>query len=185
MATELIEEWIPDTKTAMLMNVGGIISTFGAILGFATLYSVAHPGPHTIEFSARELGLILSSVFLILFLMVVHELLHGFALRTLGHKPKYGATMVGGVMPAFYCTAPGARLRKAGFTYVALLPGVVLAIVPAAYILAGLPLAGWLVVPAGVLLGGAIGDWFMTYKALRAPKFAQIEDMKDGLRIWR
>lgn len=185
MTTELIEEWAPDTKIATLMNIAGLVVTLGAIFGFAALYSIVNPGVHSFEISARELGLLAGSVLLVVILMVVHELLHGFALRTLGEKPRYGVTMVGGVMPAFYCTAPGARLSKTGFTYVALLPGIVLAILPALYILAGLPLAGWLVVPAGVLFGGAIGDWFMTYKALRAPQGSRIEDVKDGLRIWR
>ncbi|MEJ5998180.1 DUF3267 domain-containing protein [Corynebacterium sp. H130] len=184
MTERLIEEWIPDVKTAGLMNVVGLVATIASIVGFASLYSAVNPGTHSFEISTRELGLLLGMLLFVFVFMVVHELIHGFALRTLGHKPKYGATMVGGVMPAFYCTSPGARLGKGAFVYVALLPGIVLAILPAVYIIAQLPLSGWLVVPAGVLLGGAVGDWFMTVKALRAPKGALVEDIRDGIRIW-
>ncbi|MEJ5927758.1 DUF3267 domain-containing protein [Corynebacterium sp. H128] len=171
----MIKEWAPDKTTTVWMNVVGLGTTIAGLVGFATLYAAVNSGTVAFAISARELVLILA--------IVVHELLHGFALRTLGAKPKYGATMVGGAMPAFYCTSPGVLLSKKAFTYVALLPGIVLAVMPALWIIFHGPFAGWLVVPAAMLLGGTVGDWFMTVVALRAPRGALIEDNKEGLRI--
>lgn len=179
----MIEEWTPDKSTTVWMNVVGLGTTIAGLVGFATLYAAVNSGTYSFVISARELVLILLMFLVFALLIVVHELLHGFALRTLGAKPKYGATMVGGMMPAFYCTSPGALLSKKAFTYVALLPGIVLVVVPALWITFHGPFAVLLVVPAAMLLGGAVGDWFMTAAALRAPRGALIEDNKEGLRI--
>jgi hypothetical protein len=37
------------------------------------------------------------------------------------------------------------------------------------------------VLPFAVHMAGCIGDWFLVAIALRAPRGAQVEDMKDGL----
>lgn len=105
MAEHLLEEWIPDAKTAALLNLVGLVATVAAIVGFAALYSAVNPGIHSFEISWRGLILLLVMLLVILVLMVVHEMIHGFALRTLGHKPTFGATMIGGATPAFYCTS--------------------------------------------------------------------------------
>jgi uncharacterized membrane protein YdcZ (DUF606 family) len=64
---------------------------------------------------------------------------------------------------------------------IALAPTVVISGVLIAALLS--PIAGWFVLPFAVHLGGCIGDWFLTARALRAPKGSLVEDMKDGLII--
>lgn len=179
-----MQEWTPDKKTSARMAIIGNALTILALIGFGTLYALRNPDGASFVISVSGLWKVLVVIVLVMVGVVVHELLHGLALRTLGHKPKYGATMVGGVTPAFYCTSVGAKLSKTAFTYVALLPGILLLILPIVWILAGWPFAGWIIIPAGMLFGGAIGDVFMTLRALRAPRGAFIEDNKEGLRIW-
>lgn len=177
-------EWIPDKRTAVVMNIVGLVLTAVSLAGFMSLYAMNRPegAEGTLEFVDMIVGLVVVVV-LTLALTIVHELLHGFALKTLGFRAKYGTLMVGKVVPAFYCTAPGAIISKAAFVYVALLPGIVLAIIPAVWIAANWPGAGWLVLPSAFLFGGAVGDFFMTTLALRTPKGTKVEDLRDGVRF--
>lgn len=180
-----IVEWSPDRKSAIILNVAGLILTVAAGYAFAALWAFTHLTPGeaiTFTLGAHDLLGFVATVVAIVLLMVIHELLHGLALRALGHRPAYGFVMMGKVMPALFTTAPGAQMSRAAFTFVALLPMVVLALVPALWIVAG-PGGGWLVVPAAVLLGGCVGDLALTWQAWRSPRGTAVEDMKDGLRL--
>lgn len=179
-----IIEWVPGKGLGILMNLLGLVLTLLALTGYAIIYSFHHPEPVSFIIGLKELGTVLLTVLIVVVCMVVHELIHGLALKTLGYQPKYGATLVGGVLPALYCTAPGVVMSKLHFTYIALLPGVVLALVPAVWIGLDLPAAGWFIAPAGILLGGAIGDVFMTIRALNSPAGTKVEDMREGLRLY-
>lgn len=180
-----IVEWSPDRKSAIILNVAGLLLTVAGGHAFAALWALVHLAPgEAMTFAVGEHNLLgfLATVVAIVLLMGIHEFLHGLALRTLGHRPTYGFVMLGKVMPALFTTAPGVRLSRAAFTFVALLPMVVLALVPALWIVAG-PGGGWLVVPAAVLLGGCVGDLALTWQAWRSPRGTAVEDMKDGLRL--
>lgn len=182
-----VREWTPGKSAALWMNLAGLLLTGLALVGFALLYAVTHPNPggagFSITFRTGELVGLVLMVLGIVVGTVIHELLHGVGIRTLGGRPRYGAKLVSGVMPVFYTTCPGLKLSKRAFTYVALLPGIVLALLPALWIAFG-PGGGWLVVPAGFLLGGAIGDIVMTFVAWRTPKGTLVEDMAEGMRFF-
>lgn len=177
-------DWTPSKLLSTLIGVASLVLTVVAIAAYAALHAMRFPGSHSFSIDARHLWQLITLAVGIMALTMVHELLHGLALRTLGHTARYGATLVGGVVPALYCTSPGARMSRTAFSYVALLPGIVLAVVPAVWILAGWPGGGWWVVPAGMLLGGAIGDCAMTARAWRSPRGTRVEDMRDGLRLY-
>jgi hypothetical protein len=87
--------------------------------------------------------------------------------------------MASKVLPYFYCTSPGQRFSVTRYVVVALAPTVVINAMLIAGLLSGL--GGWFVLPFAVHIGGCIGDWFLTVRALRAPRGSLIEDMKDGL----
>ena len=89
--------------------------------------------------------------------------------------------MAGKAMPYFYCTAPGQRFSVARYVVVALAPTIVINSALIAALCS--PVAGWFVLPFAVNIAGCIGDWFLTFRALRAPRGSLVEDMKDGLII--
>jgi hypothetical protein len=119
---------------------------------------------------------------LVLGLMVAHEGLHGLAFRGFGGTPAYGTTMVGGVLPAFYCACPGTRFTRRQFTVVLLAPFVVLTLVCLAAMLIG-RWSSWLVVPAAFHLSGCIGDFAMVAMVARQPRGTTIEDLPNGVRF--
>ncbi|WJZ01538.1 hypothetical protein CFREI_01150 [Corynebacterium freiburgense] len=177
-------EWVPDRRMAFWMNLVGLVLTIAAFFGLMFLYSMNRAQGVSLVFDPVQLVLSVVILFVLsLALVIVHELLHGFAIRTLGHKPKYGALMLGKVLPAFYCTAPGAIFSKAGFIYIALLPAIVLTILPALWIVVDFPGSGWLVLPASFVFGGAIGDFFLVGRTLRTPAGTRVEDLRDGVRF--
>lgn len=183
MENREVIEWVPDRRTAWWMNIVGLILTIGGTVGYAALFLWTQSGYMAVELGVAELFGMLAMSVGIFALAWIHELLHGFALRTLGFKPKYGALMIGGIIPAFYCTSLGAVMSRGAFVYVALLPGIVLGVVPIVWILAQWPGSGWLVIPAGLLLGGAVGDIFLTIRVLTAPRGTRVEDIRDGVRL--
>jgi len=116
-------------------------------------------------------------------LMAIHEGIHGVTIGRFGGAPEYGATMVGKVLPAFYCTSPGTRFTRSQFILVALAPALLL--VPATALgIAQLPHGGWLVVPAAIHLGGCIGDFAMAIVVTRLAPGTLVEDRKSGMRLY-
>lgn len=113
--------------------------------------------------------------------LVAHEGIHDLAIVAYGGRPTFGAGIAGKILPYFYCTAAAQRFSVARYVVVALAPTIVIN----GALIAGLcsPVAGWFVLPFAVHIAGCIGDWFLTFRALRAPRGSLVEDMKDGLII--
>lgn len=181
-----VRDITPSRATALALNLLGVTMTIAAGIGLAILYALTHVprDQDTVVFTVgvEDLWGVLGMVVAILLGIVVHELLHGLALKTLGFRPTYGFILMGNALPAMFTTSKGAIMSKRAFAWVALLPGVLLAIVGAWWVAFG-PFAGWAVVPAAILFGGACGDLWLTWQALRAPRGSRIEDIKDGIRI--
>jgi hypothetical protein len=161
------------------MNLAGIATLVVGLVAYAGIWSAA---TGTSGGGITGLGLLL--VIVITFaLMAIHEAIHGIVFSRFGGTPQYGATMVGKVLPAFYCTSPGMRFTKAQYILIALAPAMVL--VPATVLgVALLPHGGWLVVPAAMHLGGCIGDFAMTYIVARIAPGSLVEDLKSGMRFY-
>ena len=115
-------------------------------------------------------------------LMVVHELVHGLALLTLGHRPTFGLARVDRVVVGLTTTAPGVRMSRRAFDYVALAPLVLLTSATLSWAAYG-PMGGAAVVPGAIHLGGCVGDLALVARASRTPQGSLIEDRQTGLRI--
>jgi Putative zincin peptidase len=112
-------------------------------------------------------------------LLILHELLHGAAMKPFGARPRYSAGLLGKALPYLSCGAPGHRFTRGQYLVVALAPAVVLSAAGAAAV----PLAEWLVFPLAVHLAGCVGDFWMSGRALHTPPGARIEDTGTGMRV--
>lgn len=122
------------------------------------------------------------TLLLSLALMILHEGVHALVMVCFGGTPRFGATMIGKVIPALYCTAPGTRFTQTQYLVVALAPLVVLG-AACAIVVAVVPLGGWLVVPAAVHLSGCVGDIVLAWVAARQSTGTRVEDLKSRMRF--
>lgn len=174
--------WQPGRGAVVFMNVAGLVLLVVGLAGYAAVWSArGGGGSFTLSGGTLLLGLAVTVVVTAL-LMVVHEGIHGLVVRCFGGTPRFGAMMIGRIIPALYCTAPGVRFSKARFLTVALAPLVVLG-VGCAVATALAPFGGWLVVPAAIHLSGCAGDLAMSWVAARQPRGTRIEDVKSGMRF--
>jgi hypothetical protein len=114
--------------------------------------------------------------------LVLHELLHGLAMRMSGTRPQYG------VLPAqllFYATAPGYAFRRNACLMIELAPLVVLCFMAilGMLILQGTTWVPLLIVCAAMNVGGAAADLWMASKILRYSTTSYIVDERDGFRV--
>jgi hypothetical protein len=114
-------------------------------------------------------------------LFVLHEAIHGLAMRRLGARPRFGVTMLGKVLPALYATAPAYRFGRRQFLQVIAAPA---GLISALGLLAcASPWGGYLVLPFAAHLSGCVGDAAMIWQVLRQAPGTQYEDLLDGVRF--
>lgn len=116
-------------------------------------------------------------------LVVAHEAIHGLVMLRSGARPRFGATLVGRVMPAVYATSEGHRFTRGQYLAVAAAPAVAVSVL--GFLACFGPWAGYLIVPLAVHLGGCVGDGFAGWRALREPPGTECEDLRDGIRFHR
>jgi hypothetical protein len=114
---------------------------------------------------------------------IVHEAVHGIAMYAFGSKPQYGILKIAGMPAGFYATAPGHRYSRRQYLVVGLAPLAILA--PLGLPACLLPFGAYLAVPLAVHLAGCIGDLTIVWHVLRAPSDVLVEDLRDGMRIWK
>ena len=162
-------DWAPSKAQWAWINLVGVALI---VLGF-----VGHFGAWALPRSASGGRFGLTDVVVVIavtfVLMVVHELVHGLALLTLGHRP---------VVVGLTTTAPGVRMSRRAFDYVALAPLVLLTSATLSWAAYG-PMGGAAVVPGAIHLGGCVGDLALVARASRTPQGSLIEDRQTGLRI--
>ncbi len=174
-------EWRPGTSSAITWNITAVVVTVVGLVLFAQpaiLQSGSASGE--IQFDLADVLLVLGTTVL---LMVVHEGIHGLVMRGLGARPRFGAMLVGRVVPALYTTADGHRFTRPGYLMVAAAPAVVISAI--GFALCFGPWAGYLVVPLAIHLGGCVGDGFAILRTLREPSTTRCEDLRDGIRFHR
>jgi hypothetical protein len=176
-----VEEWRPGAKSAFIW---GILALAVVVLGLAIFglpALLAHRSePVTVLIGLPQLLLILG---LTLLLFIAHEGLHGLVMWGFGARPKFGATLVGRVLPAFYATAPGHRFSRRQYLAVAVAPAIVISLAGFATLLTVWP--GYLVVPLAIHLSGCVGDAAATSQVVRQPRGTICEDLTDGIRFLR
>lgn len=125
---------------------------------------------------------ILMGLLLMLGMVVLHELLHGLAIRYYGHQARYGMKLHKGVV---YATAEGSLFWRDQYIGVCLAP--LMGITPLVLfgsLFVSQTLGLWLMLVGAMNAAGAIGDLWMVKFALRYPRYALIRDEADGMRIF-
>ena len=118
----------------------------------------------------------------LLALLALHEALHGAAMLLLGHRPTFGAKLSQGLL---YALSEGAYYRRGEFLRIALAPLVVIS--GAGLALMGLlpdSAAFWVGVAVVVNAASAIGDLWMSARALRYPPTVLVRDEPTGVRFF-
>ena len=118
---------------------------------------------------------------------VLHELVHAAAFRALGARPRFGAKLRTRLGPVLYVSAPGAYLGRGRYLAAGLAPLALLT--PALWAALALapadgPIAGALIVAAGLHAGGSIGDALLARAALAHPADARFEDTGEGFVVY-
>jgi hypothetical protein len=117
-------------------------------------------------------------------LAVLHELVHGLAMRRMGATPSFGADVLHRILPVFYTTAPGHWFSGREYLVVALAPMVVVSGLGAAWVAFG-PFGKELWQPLALHLAGCMGDLWITGLILRQPAHTTFEDRPDGVNLRR
>ncbi len=130
---------------------------------------------NTLEFAAILISIIAT--------MILHEGVHGLAMRLFGARPIYGVLWK---QLVFFATSPGYRYRRNAYILVVLAPLIVLSLL----VILGIILFKanfWillLILCGAVNAGGSFGDMWMASIVLRYPRLALVVDEKDGMRIF-
>jgi hypothetical protein len=133
------------------------------------------------QFSGGPAGFLLWPAALLITLPL-HELVHALFVVLYGGRPRFGAGVKGG-MPYLYVTDPGRRFGRNQFLEIALAP-LVLIDLGALILLLLQPAWSWAAVAFVVNTSGAIGDLWVSGLLLRFPRWALVEDRKDGFAVW-
>jgi len=166
-----------------------VVSTVGVVVslgGFLLVYYLATGDASVTKFSLEPTDgwLSLGRTFLFFvgsmaFVIVIHELCHGVAIRAFGAKPRYGVGVAYAVFPYAFATTD-TRFSRNQFLIVALTPLVLITLI-------GIPLMigfgwSWLAVPLALNAGGAVGDVWMALTLLSYPAEVSVVDSETGSR---
>lgn len=142
--------------------------------------SLWHPVGTTVAWTGVDALWLLGSLLLT---VVLHEFMHGMAIRYFGGKPSYGFVWKGLM---FYATASGHPFQRNDYIGVALAPLILGSLLGA--ILLALPLSGTVVniiaLCAAINAAGAVGDLWISAVVLRYPQSAYVVDERDGMRLF-
>lgn len=171
--------WTPSKAQWAWINLVGVALTVLGFVGHFAAWALSRSA------SGGRFGLtdVVMVIVVTVVLIVAHELGHGLALLTLGHRPTFGVARVGRVVVGLTTTALGVRTSRRAFDYVALAPLVLLTSATLSWAAYG-PMGGAAVVPGGRFTwAGVSGDLALVARASRTPQGSLIEDRQTGLRI--
>jgi hypothetical protein len=181
---EMGEAWTPSRAEMLRWTVYGIALFGVGLMVFATVWG-GRWGEVVVTLAGWDLLIGLAVTVVLSFgLLAFHEWLHGLAMRRYGATPRYGATMVAKMMPAFFCTSPGTLFTRRQFMVIALTPFLVISVLCMVLLVLG-RWSGWLIVPAAFHLSGCVGDFTVAAKVARLEAGTRLEDQISGLRIYR
>jgi hypothetical protein len=114
----------------------------------------------------------------ILFVLILHEGLHGLVGWLFGHRPIFG------VQPPLVFTTFDVRIPRGHFIAVALAPLVVLdAVFVTAYLLDVFPVFANLCFAVNTM--GAVGDVWIVWRLLGHERGTWVQDTKSGVEVWK
>jgi len=176
-----VVEWRPGRSEALAWNFVALVVVAVGLPLFA-LPTIVRTGTQggSFQIGWTQLLLVLAITTL---LVVVHEAIHALVMSRFGAHPRFGALLVGGVMPALYATAPGHRFTRRQYLMVAATPAVTISVL--GFCACFSPWGGYLILPLAIHLGGCVGDGFAAWRVLREPPGTECEDLRDGVRFYR
>lgn len=166
-------------RVISLQIVGSLFFVIAGLAFFALAFSLGKL-PASFSFGLSELILLIAGAVLT---VVLHELTHGWVMRSFGARPSYGI-LWNKLM--FYATSPGYAYPRNAYMCIALAPLVLIS----ALAVLGIALLQGTLWPALLALcgsinaGGAIGDIWVTIILLRYPAAARVMDERDGVRVF-
>jgi hypothetical protein len=135
--------------------------------------------PTTFSFGLPEIGLCLAGI---VATIILHELVHGLAMRICGAVPQYGVLWK---QFMFYATSPGYGFRRNSYILVALAPlvGLSCLAILGMFLLQGTNWVALFALCATLNGSGAFGDMCLVSIVLRYPKTSYVVDERDGVRV--
>lgn len=176
-----VVEWRPGRSDAVVWNFVALIVVAVGVPLFA-FPSIVRAGMSGGLIQVRLTDVLLG-VAITTALVVGHEGIHALVMSRFGARPRFGATLVGGVMPALYATAPGHRFTRGQYLTVAAAPAVTISVL--GFCACFGPWGAYLILPLAIHLGGCVGDGFATWRVLRESPGTECEDLRDGVRFYR
>ncbi len=180
-------QWrISDLKGSKLVAVqaGGVLTfVVSLVLGLIIrgVYQGTGEGSVTISGFSDLLFLLVGVVAV----LVLHEAVHGILFGVFGGRARFGAKLLGRVMPVLYATSD-VRLPRNRYLVVCLGPFAILTL--------GLLLAGVLVRGDGTAMlalllmavnaGGSVGDMVLSHKLRMHSPSTLFQDSEDGFLWW-
>jgi hypothetical protein len=161
--------------------VVGIAATVVGLPLFS-LPSILRIGPVGATFRIGVVDVLLVVVITVV-LVMAHEGIHALVMLRFGARPRFGAILVGRVMPALYATAPGHRFTRGQYLAVGVAPAITISLL--GFVACFSQWGGYLVVPLALHLGGCVGDGFAAWRVLCEPPETEFEDLRDGIRFYR
>lgn len=134
-------------------------------------------GPEGSSFSINLKTLVFGALIALVAVPVLHELVHGIAGMLVGVKPAYG------VGAGFAYTTFREPLGKWQYLAVGLAPLVVLTVLAVFVAARWESVANAAIFLAVINAAGAIGDLWMSWRIVRAPRSAIFYDLADGFAV--
>lgn len=134
-------------------------------------------GPDELTFAVNAKTLIVGAVIALVLVPVVHELVHGVVGMAVGVKPAYG------VGAGFAYTTFREPLGKWQYLAVGLAPLLVLTVIAVFVAARWDAVTNAAIFFAVINATGAIGDLWMSWRILRAPRSAVFYDLADGFAV--
>lgn len=117
----------------------------------------------------------------ILVAITFHEVIHGLFYKIFKHNAKMKIGFKNGML---YVNSPKSLYTKCQFAWIAGGPFVIISL-----FLIGMYLLGWL--PGDIFLGvaslhgaGSVGDFYILWRVLAAPKYYFVSDTENGISIY-
>ena len=173
---------LTEPRLLVRLNLLGLIPLIAGIMLLALYWSWIAPLRPSILPERAPLPDVLMIVLVFVITLPLHELLHGVAIKWVGHTPKYGMKLDKGVL---YATADKALFRRDEYLIVALTPlvAISLAVLLLLWIVPN-GLVYWLSLAAILNAGGAIGDLWAAGVIVRHPRSVVVRDEADGFRVF-
>ena len=157
----------------LILVFGGLFFSIASILGKFKVVS-------QFRFDFGNTSLLFAACLLTL---VLHELVHGLAMKIYGAKPKYGVIWKGLM---FYATSPEYAYQRNKYIVIALAPLVLISslVILGMWIFNGTFWIFLLGICGTLNASGAVGDIWITMIVLRYANTAYVIDDRDGIRVF-